>query len=48
MWNRYALSDLMANRELHYFALPLMHGFIGIRQCEVGEHRFQLAVISRR
>lgn len=33
---------------MHRFALPLLHGFIGLRQCTLANRTFQLVIISRR
>ncbi len=48
LWNKYVLSDLVLQSELHRFALPVMHGFVGMQQCRIGGNPFQLALVSRR
>uniref|UniRef100_A0A914IBB2 Phosphatidylinositol-3-phosphatase SAC1 n=1 Tax=Globodera rostochiensis TaxID=31243 RepID=A0A914IBB2_GLORO len=47
VWNA-RLCAAFDTAELSSFAIPLIHGFAGIRQCNVNGHRFKLALISRR
>ncbi|KAI6195468.1 SAC domain-containing protein [Aphelenchoides besseyi] len=47
-WNSYLLSSLSRQVELHDFCLPIIHGFVGIRLCNIQGRQFKLILISRR
>ncbi|KAI3416098.1 hypothetical protein GPALN_005649 [Globodera pallida] len=47
VWNA-RLCAAFDTAEISSFAIPLIHGFVGIRQCNVNGQRFKLALISRR
>jgi len=48
VWNRHLASPLSAIPALAKYTLPVMHGFVGIRNCIVRGSTFKLAIISRR
>uniref|UniRef100_A0AC34RT61 SAC domain-containing protein n=1 Tax=Panagrolaimus sp. JU765 TaxID=591449 RepID=A0AC34RT61_9BILA len=48
VWNRHLASPLSAIPGLAKYTLPIMHGFVGIRNCLVHGNNFKLALISRR
>ncbi|KAL3097934.1 hypothetical protein niasHS_000669 [Heterodera schachtii] len=47
VWNT-RLCVLFTSAQLSSFAIPLIHGFVGIRKCVVNDRPFKLALISRR
>uniref|UniRef100_A0A914VT28 Phosphatidylinositol-3-phosphatase SAC1 n=1 Tax=Plectus sambesii TaxID=2011161 RepID=A0A914VT28_9BILA len=48
VWNRHVCAEISMQPELYRYALPIIHGFVGIRRCHLGQHSFQLTIISRR
>uniref|UniRef100_A0A915DSH0 Phosphatidylinositol-3-phosphatase SAC1 n=1 Tax=Ditylenchus dipsaci TaxID=166011 RepID=A0A915DSH0_9BILA len=48
VWNRRMCSAFSAHPELARYTLPVIHGFVGIRQCVIRGSEFNLAIISRR
>ncbi|XP_023234959.1 phosphatidylinositide phosphatase SAC1-A-like [Centruroides sculpturatus] len=48
IWNHYLMRDLLAQQELHRYWLPVIHGFICIKQCIINQHSFSWILISRR
>ncbi|KAI6230167.1 SAC domain-containing protein [Aphelenchoides fujianensis] len=47
-WNAHLLMPLARQVELHDYCLPIIHGFVGIRQCNIQGRPFKLVLISRR
>lgn len=49
LWNGHLLADIGAHTALRRFCLPLMHGFISVRQCSLSaDASFSWCIISRR
>lgn len=48
LWNNYLISPLSRRPDLQQFCLPIIHGFVGTRQCFVQGRSFKLILISRR
>ena len=48
LWNRHLLSPLTSNPELGRFALPILHGFVAIKEAIVKGETFNYVLISRR
>uniref|UniRef100_A0A914C120 Phosphatidylinositol-3-phosphatase SAC1 n=1 Tax=Acrobeloides nanus TaxID=290746 RepID=A0A914C120_9BILA len=48
VWNRHLCAPFSSSVELSRYALPIMHGFVGIRSCIIRGSSFKLALISRR
>ncbi|CAD5211808.1 unnamed protein product [Bursaphelenchus xylophilus] len=48
LWNNYLISPLSRRAELQKYCLPIIHGFVGIRECFLKGHAFKLVIISRR
>ncbi|XP_050397632.1 phosphatidylinositol-3-phosphatase SAC1 [Patella vulgata] len=48
VWNGHILRELAQQPELSRYCLPILHGFISIKSCELNNKRFDYIVISRR
>ena len=48
VWNQHLLQDLILHQEAGQFCLPLMHGFICIKQCSINGEWFTWSLVSRR
>ncbi|KAK3855727.1 hypothetical protein Pcinc_037892 [Petrolisthes cinctipes] len=48
VWNQHLLRDLSVQPEMSAFCLPLVHGFISIRQCTINGEWFTWTLLSRR
>lgn len=48
VWNQHLLRDLSVQPEMSAFCLPIMHGFISIKQCSINGEWFTWSLISRR
>ncbi|KAF0301527.1 Phosphatidylinositide phosphatase SAC1 [Amphibalanus amphitrite] len=48
VWNAHLLRDLSARPGLGRFCLPLVHGFVSIKQCSLNGCPFTWSLISRR
>lgn len=48
VWNQHLLQDLILHQETGRFCLPLMHGFVCIKQCSVNGEWFTWSLVSRR
>lgn len=48
VWNRNLLRPLTANPELGRFALPILHGFVAIKEAIIKGDTFNYIIISRR
>lgn len=48
VWNQHLLRDLCVQPEMSAFCLPIMHGFVSIKQCSINGEWFTWSLISRR
>lgn len=48
VWNQHLLRDLSVQPEMSAFCLPLVHGYISIRQCTINGEWFTWMLLSRR
>ena len=48
MWNNHLLREFLAQPELEQFCIPLVHGFISIRNITINGKIFTFHLISRR
>jgi hypothetical protein len=48
MWNAHLLRDLVVLPELRHFIVPILHGFVFIKECTINEKCFVFSLISRR
>ncbi|XP_037075084.1 phosphatidylinositol-3-phosphatase SAC1-like [Pollicipes pollicipes] len=48
VWNSHLLRDLAARPGLGRFCLPVVHGFVSIKQCSLNGHPFSWSLVSRR
>ena len=48
VWNQHLLRDLSVQPEMSAFCLPIMHGFVSIKQCSINGEWFTWLLISRR
>ncbi|XP_076039920.1 phosphatidylinositol-3-phosphatase SAC1 [Oratosquilla oratoria] len=48
VWNQHLLRDLCVQSEISPFCLPIVHGFVSIKQCSIGGEWFTWIVVSRR
>ncbi|GFR12108.1 phosphatidylinositide phosphatase SAC1 [Trichonephila clavata] len=48
IWNSHIMRDFLAQQELENYWLPIIHGFIIIKQCSMNQKSFSWILISRR
>ena len=48
LWNKHALSSFYNHPDCHRFALPLIHGFLGVREVSLPNGKLKYVLISRR
>ncbi|MFH4981106.1 hypothetical protein AB6A40_007815 [Gnathostoma spinigerum] len=48
VWNQYLSAPIASVTSLYRYALPIIHGFVGVKQCFLEGHMFSLILISRR
>lgn len=48
LWNNYLLKDLLEVEGVDAFCVPIILGFVAIKNCRVNSRVFKLALISRR
>ncbi|KAF8781883.1 phosphatidylinositol-3-phosphatase SAC1-like [Argiope bruennichi] len=48
IWNSHIMRDFLAQQELQNYWLPVIHGFIAIKQCTINQKSFAWILISRR
>ncbi|XP_018021346.1 phosphatidylinositol-3-phosphatase SAC1 [Hyalella azteca] len=48
VWNQHLMQDLILHRDAGRFCLPLMHGFVCIKQCSINGEWFTWSLVSRR
>lgn len=48
VWNQHLLRDLTVQPEMSLFCLPIVHGFISIKQASIGGEWFTWGLVSRR
>lgn len=48
VWNVHLMRDFLAQQELHRYWLPVIHGFVTIKQCSINQMPFTWTLISRR
>lgn len=48
LWNSHALRPFEAAAECHRFAMPLLHGFVGMRTVNLPKGHLKVVLISRR
>lgn len=48
VWNQHLLRDLSVQPEMSAFCLPIMHGFVSIKQCLINGEWFTWSLVSRR
>ncbi|CAL4079758.1 unnamed protein product, partial [Meganyctiphanes norvegica] len=48
VWNQHLLRDLTVQPEMSLFCLPIIHGYISVKQAMIGGEWFTWSVISRR
>ncbi|GIY70231.1 phosphatidylinositol-3-phosphatase SAC1 [Caerostris darwini] len=48
IWNSHIMRDFLAQQELQNYWLPVIHGFIAIKQCLLNQKSFSWILISRR
>ncbi|KAG8176845.1 hypothetical protein JTE90_001984 [Oedothorax gibbosus] len=48
IWNSHVMRDFLAQQELQSYWLPVIHGFIAIKQCTINQKSFSWIVVSRR
>eukprot|EP00033_Pygsuia_biforma_P003711 GCRY01004064.1.p1 GENE.GCRY01004064.1~~GCRY01004064.1.p1 ORF type:complete len:668 (-),score=58.18 GCRY01004064.1:177-2180(-) len=46
-WNKFLLTDFI-NAELHHWIVPIIHGFVCVRETSVSGNSFVFSLISRR
>ncbi|XP_015908698.2 phosphatidylinositol-3-phosphatase SAC1 [Parasteatoda tepidariorum] len=48
IWNGHIMRDFLAQQELQNYWLPVIHGFITIKQCTINQKSFSWILVSRR
>ncbi|KAH7670008.1 Protein SAC-1, partial [Aphelenchoides avenae] len=48
VWNRQLCAQFLNSVAIGRFVMPIIHGFVGIRQCVVRGSSFKLMIVSRR
>jgi len=47
-WNTHAMKDLAAQTELRRFMVPLVHGYVVVKNASINGKNFTFCLISRR
>ncbi|XP_035233088.1 phosphatidylinositol-3-phosphatase SAC1-like [Stegodyphus dumicola] len=48
IWNAHLMRDFLAQQELQNYWLPVIHGFVAIKNCSINQKAFTWTLISRR